>query len=110
VHGYLILWNCDGTLDHIHHALYVACREQAEREAGPNAAIIHHRQPERKKRRKRGPASTYPLLQTLFADAGLLGTAFHRTIKTILPHSQTQIVKRSDQAKGFVVLPQALDR
>jgi hypothetical protein len=34
------VWSCDGTLDRIHHALYVACREQAEREASPIAAII----------------------------------------------------------------------
>jgi transposase len=40
VHGYLDLWNWDGTLDRIHHALYVKCREQAEREASPTAAII----------------------------------------------------------------------
>jgi transposase len=40
VHDYFILWTCDGTLDRIHHALYVACREQAEREASPTAAII----------------------------------------------------------------------
>jgi hypothetical protein len=30
----------DGVLDRIHHALYVACREKAEREANPTAAII----------------------------------------------------------------------
>jgi transposase len=40
VHHYLILWSCDGTLERIHHALYVACREQAEREVSPTAAII----------------------------------------------------------------------
>jgi transposase len=40
VHDYLVLWNCDGTLDRIHHALYVACREQAQHEASPTAAII----------------------------------------------------------------------
>jgi transposase len=40
VHDYLILWSCDGTLDRTHHARYVACREQAEREASPTAAII----------------------------------------------------------------------
>ena len=28
VHDYLELWNWDGTLEHIHHALYVAVREQ----------------------------------------------------------------------------------
>src|SRR6516162_5089798 len=33
-------WHCDGTLDRIHHALYVECREKAEREASPTACII----------------------------------------------------------------------
>jgi transposase len=47
----------------------------------------------------------YPFLQTLFADAGYQGQKFHNALTTILPHLQTQIVKRSDQAKGFVVLP-----
>src|SRR6202021_1456464 len=37
---YLDLWSYDGTLDRIHHALYMECREQAEREASPTAAII----------------------------------------------------------------------
>lgn len=40
VNGYFGLWDYDGTLDRIHHALYVKCREQAEREASPTAAII----------------------------------------------------------------------
>ena len=38
--GYLDLWSYDGTLDRIHRALYVECREQGEREASPTAAII----------------------------------------------------------------------
>ena len=33
VHDYLGLWNWDGTLDRIHHALYLKCREKAAREA-----------------------------------------------------------------------------
>src|SRR5262249_47373671 len=37
---YLDLWSYDGTLDRIHHALYVACREQGEREASPTAATV----------------------------------------------------------------------
>jgi transposase len=37
VHDYLILWSCDGTLDRVHPALYVDCREQADREASPTA-------------------------------------------------------------------------
>jgi transposase len=38
--GYLDLWSWDGTLDRLHHALYEECREQAEREVSPTAAII----------------------------------------------------------------------
>ena len=37
---YFDLWTYDGTLDRIHHALYLECREQSEREASPTAAII----------------------------------------------------------------------
>lgn len=40
VHWYLTLWNWDATLERIHHALYVALREQEGREASPTAAII----------------------------------------------------------------------
>src|ERR1700758_2119658 len=32
LHDYFTWWHCDGTLDRIHHALYVECREKAERE------------------------------------------------------------------------------
>ena len=37
---YLDLWEWDGTLARIHHALYVAVREAAGREASPTTAII----------------------------------------------------------------------
>ncbi len=40
VNGYFGLWDYDGTLDRIHHVLYVKCRELAQREASPTAAII----------------------------------------------------------------------
>ncbi len=40
LYDYFDLWEWDGTLEHIHHALYVKCREQAERDASPTAAII----------------------------------------------------------------------
>ena len=40
VHGYLDLWDYDGTLERIHHALFVQCRERAGREASPTAGII----------------------------------------------------------------------
>jgi transposase len=40
LYDYFDLWSWDGTLDRIHHALYVECREREEREASPSAAII----------------------------------------------------------------------
>src|ERR1700675_3617892 len=40
VNSYFGLWNWDGTLDRIHHALYVKCREAIEREASPTAFVI----------------------------------------------------------------------
>ena len=40
VFEYLDLWEWDGTLARLHHALFVAVREQAGKEAGPSAAII----------------------------------------------------------------------
>jgi transposase len=40
VYRYFCDWGWDGTLDRIHDTLYERCREQAEREACPTAAII----------------------------------------------------------------------
>ena len=40
VNFYFKRWEHDGTLDRLHHTLYVACREQAGREASPTVAII----------------------------------------------------------------------
>ena len=40
LHRYFDLWEWDGTLERIHHALYVKCREQIGREASPTACVI----------------------------------------------------------------------
>lgn len=40
VYDYFDLWDWNGTLDRIHEALYVKCREKTGREASPTAAII----------------------------------------------------------------------
>jgi transposase len=40
VHDYFDLWTYDGTLERIHDALYQQCRERAQRQANPTAAII----------------------------------------------------------------------
>ncbi|MCP4206295.1 MAG: IS5 family transposase, partial [Shimia sp.] len=154
VHDYFSLWNWDGTLDRIHHALYVECRERAEREASPTACIIDSQSVKSgekggvcidphgfdagklikgKKRhvlvdtqglllhgivtaadvqdRDGGLAllatlfDLFPFLRKLFADSAYQGPIFHGALASILPHLDTEIVKRSDQIKGFVVLP-----
>ena len=40
VHDYFKRWDYDGTLERIHHVLYVACREALGRNASPTAAVI----------------------------------------------------------------------
>src|SRR5512147_2077757 len=54
LYDYFDLWSWDGTLDRIHHALYVEAR--AEREASPTTAIIDSQSV--KSAEKGGPAST----------------------------------------------------
>ncbi len=44
VNRYFMRWDHDHTLDRLHHALYVQCREQAGREASPTAGIIDNLQ------------------------------------------------------------------
>ena len=47
----------------------------------------------------------YPFLLKLYADGGYQGPEFHRALKKILACVNVEIVKRSDQARRFVVLP-----
>jgi len=47
----------------------------------------------------------FPFLKKLFADSAYEGPIFHTALAKILPYLETEIVKRSDQVKGFVVLP-----
>ena len=47
----------------------------------------------------------FPFLTKLFADSAYEGPIFRNGLATIMPQLATEIVKRSDRAKGFVVLP-----
>ena len=57
VNGYFCLWGWDGTLKKMHHALYVKCRDLAEREASPTACIVDSQSV--KSAEKGGPASIH---------------------------------------------------
>ena len=55
VHDYFDRWSHDGTVERMHHTLYIACREQDGREASPTAAIIDSQSVKRAE--KGGPIS-----------------------------------------------------
>src|ERR1700730_13944127 len=154
VHDYFDLWAWDGTLDRIHHALYVQCRELANREPSPSAAIIDSqsvksaekggrgltRMATMRERRSRARSANFlvdtqglllhalvhsadiqdrdggvlvmatlfglhPFLLKLYADGGYQGPIFQSAVRKILRQIDVEIVKRSDIAKGFAVLP-----
>jgi len=47
----------------------------------------------------------HPFLLKLYADGGYQGPEFQAALKSILSRLKVEIVKRSDRAAGFVVLP-----
>jgi len=48
----------------------------------------------------------FPCLRKLFADSAYTGPIFRDAIGSIMPMLAIEIVKRRDNAKGFVVEPQ----
>ena len=47
----------------------------------------------------------FPFLRKLFADGGYQGKKFRAAQAKALPHLRTEIVKRSELARGFEILP-----
>ena len=47
----------------------------------------------------------FPFLKKLFADSAYAGPVFQDGLATVMPGLVTEIVRRSDRAKGFIVLP-----
>jgi len=74
LHDYLGLWNWDGTLEKMHHALYVKCREQMGREASPTACVIDSQSI--KSAEKGGPASTRTAMTRARRSRGRSGTSW----------------------------------
>ena len=56
VYYYFDLWTYDGTLERLHHELYVKCREKMGRDASPTACVIDSQSV--KSAEKGGPALT----------------------------------------------------
>jgi transposase len=47
----------------------------------------------------------FPVLKKLFADGGYQGPKFQQALAKVLPHLHIEIVRRSDDAIGFKILP-----
>jgi transposase len=95
IYDYFDLWTYDGTLGRIHHALYEQCREQAEREASPTAAIIDSQSV--KSAEKGGSA----LIRTVTMQARVrLEGACHLWRK--IPSRQLSIDLEADERFGWV--------
>ena len=47
----------------------------------------------------------YPFLMKLYADGGYQGPIFQNALKEVCRQVEVEIVKRSDAAKGFKILP-----
>jgi transposase len=47
----------------------------------------------------------YPFVKKIFADGGYQGPIFEKGVAKLLRGADVEIIKRSDAAKGFVLLP-----
>ena len=101
LYDYFDLWSWDGTLDLIHHELYVKCREAVSREASPTAAVIDSQSV--KSAEKGGPCIDPPGF-----DAGKLikGKKRHILVDTqgLLLHAIVHPADIQDRDGGILLL------
>lgn len=74
LHDYLTRWNYDGTIEKIHYALYVQCREAIGREASPTACVIDSQSV--KSAEKGGSALIHPAMMRARRSRGSSGISW----------------------------------
>jgi transposase len=101
VYDYFDLWAYDGTLERIHHALYEQCREQAQRQASPTAAIIDSQSV---KSAEKGGACIDP--HGYDAGKKIKGKKRHILVDTLglLLHAIVHPADIQDRDGGFIVM------
>ena len=96
LYDYFDLWNGYGTLDLIHHELYVKCREAVAKEASPTAAVIDSQSV--KSAEKGGPR----LIRRYDAGKKIKGKKRHILVDTqgLLIHAIVHVVDIQDRDGG----------
>src|SRR5665213_28458 len=95
-HSYFMLWEWDGTLERIHHALYVETREREGRDASPTVAIIDSQSA--KAAQKGAPSSTRRVLMRARRSRVARGTGVSFLGRG--QHHRHSIVERRDDGIG----------
>jgi len=103
VQRYFYAWRCDGTLRALNHHLLMAAREAVGREASPSAGMIDSQDRDGTPALPASIRSAFPWLRHVFADGGCAGPKLKEAL-TELGAWALEIVKRSNAAKGFVLL------
>ena len=101
-HCYFMLWDWDGTLERLHHTLYVATREQEGREASPTAAIIDSQSAK--------PPAWGSTLDPQGFDAGKKVTGRKRHILVDTLGLLLNVVVHPADVQGIAMAPGYLDR
>ena len=104
VRRWFYLWRDNRLWLSLNHSLLLIGREAAGREVSPSAGVIDSQDRDGALLVLAGIIKRFPRLHNDFADGGYAGGKLREALRRIVNWT-VEIVKRSDTAMGFVVLP-----